>query len=216
MLTQQAVRDLALAKAGSYSNAGDVIEHTLYDTRYFNTTISDGNFFVQPIGAAWRSGIKSITETNMSDSGKLPTGQSFLVQRVGVSFQSYLAAAATDAEIVAQAFYNIMQSSVFELRIAGREFDLQVPGSSFVPAIPITGTGSTVGINRIGDTISSGYVKLVRIPIPIGNQVNFQVIQRLGNPDSNVLTVLNAAATELNGNYSTMQVKLEGALQRRK
>lgn len=217
MLTKQAMEYIDLGTGGSYSLSRDAIKHQIWDTRFFGTTVSDFTFFTQPQGAAWRIGNKSINETNLLDSGKLPNGQTFLMTRIGVALMTYAAASTTNGADLSQAFLNLLDSSVFEIVIAGREFDFQFHGSQ-LRARPIhyVGDGGVVGIVRVGDSIASGWLKLDPAPIFVDQLVTFSVRHRLNNPDTNILTVLNAAATLLNGIYATMQVTIEGFLTRAK
>lgn len=216
---QSVITDILLGRQGSYSQSRDVILHTLYDTRYFGATFSDYTFFVQPIGSAWRTGSKTLNETNMNSAGSLPNGQSFIVKRIGLSLISALEASDANGADIVQAFTNIVQSSVFELRIAGREYDFQAHGSEFLPNVfvntDLAATQST-NVTRVGDVIASGWVPLRDTPIVIGELVNFSVHQEVNNPDTAVQTILNANSTLLNGEYCTMKVSLQGVLTRAK
>lgn len=216
-LTPGAAQELALGRAGTFGTTRDILKHYIWDTRTFGTTISDYTFFSQPIGAAWRNtSVKSVNETNLLDSGKLPTKQTFLVKRMGISLISLEVATGVDTPDLAQAFINIIQSSVFNLKVTGREFEMQVHGSVFLPAIMICGANQTNAGFRVGDIIASGWVSFDNEPLFLEPLVNFSVEHKLNNPDSNVQTVLNANATLLNGKNSSMQVRLEGVLTRAK
>ena len=208
---------ISLQKGGTYSLSRDALKHRVYDTRFFDTTIADYTFFMQPIGSTWRIGAKTLTETNMYDAGKLPNGQVMIFTRMGIQCIPYLAVDGSNGAELVQAFYNILDSSVFEIKIQGREFDYQIHGSEFLPIVHSSGNtgGTNIGF-RVGDAITSGWSKLDPTPIVIDQLVSFQVIHRLNNPDTNVVTVLNASATLLNAAYSTMKVTLEGLLTRAK
>ena len=217
-LTPAALRDIALGRGGTYGLSRDVIKHQIWDTRYFTAaTVDTSTFFSQQRGAPWRnSSSKSVNETNMLDNGRLPAGQTFLIKRIGIRFVSAQGTAATNAARIIQAFYNVMQSSYFELKIAGRDFDLQVHGSQFLPTAPIMGVNTTNPGIRVGDSIASGWYSLDYIPIFLNELVSFSVEQRFGNPDSNILTVLQQDATLLATDNVTMQMILEGVLTRAK
>lgn len=214
------ITDILLGRAGSYSDSRDVILHTLFDTRYFGSTISDYTYFVQPVGSAWRVGSKTSNETNMNSAGQLPNGQSFIVKRIGCYLISHIASDEVNAADVVQAYVNIMQSSLFELRIAGREYDFQAHGTKFLPnliAASDAATSTPTHAARFGDVISSGWVPLRDTPIVIGELVNFSVHQEVQNPDTTVKSdILDANAKLLQDNYCTMQVALEGVLTRAK
>jgi len=228
MITKTAKNMIQLGAGGSYSTARDAIRHTVWDTRYFGTAPTDSTYFVQPIGAAWRVGTKTKNETNMGDSGKLPNGQTFLITRMSVALISAYdvglttAAGWPNASLLAQAYVNIMQSSIFEIRVAGREFDFQIHGRQFLPALCINGynAGTAGSVARIGDTIVSGWIKLDPSPIFLDELVSFNVTQICDNADT---TNIKATAKPLNNSFlwlstyfCTMQVALEGFLTRAK
>jgi len=229
-ITKTAKNMIQLGAGGSYSTARDGIRHQVWDTRYFDAAPTNATYYTQPIGAAWRVGSKTKNETNMQDSGKLPNGQTFLITRIGVALISAYEVGATsavawpNASIIAQAYVNIMQSSIFEIRIAGREYDFQIHGRQFLPALCINGcndiSGGAGAITRIGDTIVNGWVKLDPSPIFLDELVSFNVAQLVDNADTTNIKAagqpLNNSFAWLNYNYCTMQVCLEGFLTRAK
>lgn len=215
-LTQGAMEAIALGRGGSYSLSRDVIKHALYDTALVGTTATDVTYFTTQIGTAYGAGTKTINETNMLDSGKLPNGQTFLIQRIAIDFISSLAVATTDEVDVVQAYYNLLQSSIVEIRIAGREFDFQMPGSGFLPPVAISGALGTDSPVRVGDVIASGIIPLGVTPIFIDQLVTFSVVLRSGSGLPAIQTILDANATLLNGDSSSIRVTLEGVLTRAK
>jgi len=227
-ITRTARNMIQLGAGGSYSTSRDAIRHQIWDTRYFGSSPSDSTYFTQPIGAAWRVGSKTKNETNLADSGKLPNGQTFLITRMGIALISaydvgLLSASSWDnASLLAQAYVNIMQSCTFEIRIAGREYDFQVHGRQFLPALCINGynAGTAGSVARVGDTIVSGWIKLDPSPIFLDELVSFNVSQQVINADTtNIMAPgkpLNNSFLWLNDSYSTMQVTLEGFLTRAK
>ena len=230
-ITKTAKNMIQLGAGGSYSTARDAIRHQIWDMRVFGTSPSDATYFTQPIGSALAIGSKTKTETNLADSGKLPNGQTFLVTRMGVALVSQFdvgstctqsAAPVCNAALLAQAYVNVMQNSVFELRIAGREYDFQVHGRQFLPSMCINGynAGTAGSVVRVGDTMCSGWIKLEPSPIFLDELVSFNVSQLCGCPDT---TNIQAASKVLNNSflwlstfYSRMQVTLEGMLTRAK
>jgi len=216
-ITEGAVRDIALGKGGSYSLSRDVLKHTIWDTRYFTAaTLNNFTFFTQPIGAPWRGGNKTKNETNLLDSGKLPNGQTFLVKRIGIGLIVPIPSTNTNTPFVVQAFTNLMQSSTWQIRIAGREFDFECHGRQFLASVMVSGANATNFSYRAGDTIASGWISLNDTPIFIDQLVTFSVQMDLGNPDGAVVTLLQSDATTLNGLYATLQCSLEGTLTRAK
>jgi hypothetical protein len=205
------------------------MRHTLWDSSYFPSAVpTNATYFTQPIGAQWRVGTKNKNETNMADSGKLPNGQTFLITRMSVALiSSYdvgltTAAAWPNASLLAQAYVNVMQSSVWEIRVAGREFDFQIHGRQFLPSLCINGynAGTAGSVARVGDTIVSGWVKLDPSPIFLDELVSFNVTQILDNADTTNIKAsgkpLNNSVLWLYSYYCTLQVALEGFLTRAK
>jgi len=228
-ITNTAKNMIALGAGGSYSVSRDVLKHQIWDTRYFNTAPSNNTFFAQPIGAQWRVGSKTKNETNLQDSGKLPNGQTFLVTRMGLALisaydvgNSTTVIATPNASLIAQAYTNILQSSVFEIRVAGREYDFQIHGRQFLPSLSINGYNSaTAGsVARMGDVTINGWVKLEPTPIFLDELVSFNVAQIVDNADTeNILLAdkpLNNSFLWLSKYFCTMQVTLEGVLTRAK
>jgi hypothetical protein len=218
MLTNQAQENIALGRGGSYSLSRDALKHQIWDTRQFGTVAQDFTFFTQPIGSAWRfNSTKTVNETNIMANGTLPNGQTFLVNKMSVGLIAPLTAAVTNTPDLSQAFTDILQSSVFEIKIAGREFEFQLHGTMFLPrTMAMNGDTAGAGVHRIGDIVCSGIVRLDPTPIFLDQLVNFQVRQILNNPDTRVKTILDAACALLDGVYGTEIIILEGFLTRAK
>jgi hypothetical protein len=215
MLTAKALEYLKLGTGGSYSLARDAISHRIYDQRPWQTaSATDYTYFQQGVGSAWVGGTaKTLNETNLYDNGKLPNGQNFLANRIGVALIAP-DTTGTNAMQCATVFKNIMENSVFEIRLAGREYDFQIHGRQFLPQ-PIFTTMPTTAGGKIGDMIASGWWKLDPTPIFIDQMVSFSVIQRLGNPVTAIQSILNSA-TQLYTYNATVMVCLDGFLTRAK
>lgn len=221
-LERKALIDLALGKGGTYGASMDVLKHNIWDTRYFGTALSDYTFFSTGIGNTWyQNSQKTKNETNLNDSGKLPAGQNFLVRRIGFKLLALGNKDAVRVSALAQDYYDIMQHSYVEFTIAGREFELQIHGSQFLPNVAVAeyqATGATnIEVNaRVGDVVASGWYSLDYIPIFIDELVTFNVVMHVGSAVTNIQTNLTAAASSLNDNYATVQCVLEGVLVRSK
>jgi len=215
----------------SYSRSRDGLQHYLWDSRPFGSTPTDYTFFNQPIGASWTInstvGSKQKNETNMVDTGKVPTGQNFLVTRIGVGLISSYDPQTTgatsgyaNAAMIYQAFVNILQTSVFELTLAGKAFDFQVHGRQFLPAIALSGYNATGlgNVSRNGDHVVSGWLSIKEnSPINLNSQVSFsfqQYCSQVGN--SLQTTIQTHSFAYLNAYNCTMMVTLEGFLTRSK
>ncbi len=214
--------DIDLVKLGSYSQvSGDVLDHVLYDEMLFAATTArpSTSFFTTPIGGAFGTVTKTKQETNMTDPGKLPAGQGFIIKEIGFNLPIIAVTADNDAAAVMQAIVNILAFSVFEIRIAGREFDLQIPGTMFLPAIANRSNSVIVAATALqaysGDYLASGWFKLT-VPIVLGELVSFSVVQLVGSAVAANTTILNAASDLLATQVAPLQMKLRGTLIRSK
>lgn len=217
MITRGAKEAIDLGKGGSYSLSRDVLKYHLYDSLIIGTTAVDRTFFSVQQGQTYGTGQKTINETNMLDSSKLPNGQTFLINKLSIALISNFAAASTDPELITQAWVNYLQHSVLEISIAGRDPDFQIPGSELLPRLTVNGqTGAANIAVRQGDMINSGIASLGVTPIFIGELITFSVRMRTGSPVANVQTILDANATLLNGDEAEMRCTLEGVLTRAK
>lgn len=215
MLSNAAKQLIDMQRGGTYSLSRDALKHRIWDSRTFSATISDNDYFVQPIGAAWVTGSKTINETNMIDSGKLPAGQVFMICRMSIGCLAQTAAAGVNPNLVEQAFNLVLANSVFEIKVAGRDFDYQIHGSEFLPR-PIAVAGTLAAAYGAGRSITNGWNRLDPTPIVIDNLVSFRVNQRIIQNNATSLAALNAGTAILNTAVSVMQVTLEGFLTRAK
>jgi len=217
VITKKAAQDLQLGKNGSYSNEGNVLQHVLYDNMDFqNTTLrAETVFFSIPFGGVYMGGTKTMSETNMREVGKLPNGQTFLVKEISFALVPTIVGADTDVNTILSAYYNIMQASTFEVKIAGREYDLQVPGTCFLNPVQVAALNSAAnGGLPGGEYISTGWLKLNATPIPIGQLVTFSVIMRSGSAVAANATILDTASDVLDTQEAQMQCRLRGILTR--
>lgn len=214
VLTQKASNALKLGKNGSYSNEGVVQQHTLYDSSFTAATLrATTSFFTVPQGGA-----KTQTETNLSDSGKLPNGQSFLIEKIGFALKANVVgdAVLTNVNAILSAYFNIMQNSIFEIQIASRDFELQIPGSMFLSPIPVAGNSTMLAatdrlVNQ-GEIMSGGWYKLGVTPISIGNLVSFKVIMHSGSGNGTLAAILNTASGLLLTQLAQIECRLGGIL----
>lgn len=225
MLTQKALEYLQLGTGGSYSLARDAISDRLWDTRSFSSTAQSYTFFAQPVGSQWIGGTaKTLNETNLYTTASLPNGQTFLINKFGIAVilnPLHLSAGANiEAEMgLTMAMTKIIQNSVFDIRIAGREYDFQAHGRQLMsmPLASTAGNGTAFNVapgaanyNRVGDYISSGWIKLDPTPIFLDQLVSFQVNQRLDNPIPGIKTALDDYSAVLSMYNATLMVILEG------
>jgi hypothetical protein len=219
VITKKLADALALGVNGSYSNEGNALQHTLYDSVVMPAALgATTNYFTQPIGAAYGAGNKTINETNLSDPGKLPNGQTFLVTAMSFAIKPQADTVAGAANALFNDFmsgvYGWISNSIFEIVIAGREYEYQVPGTELLPTIPMS-TVATAATQRIGDYWTSGWCKLNATPIVIGQLVSFQVRQIYNASQvAAVNTQVNAAMAEAVTQAPEAQIRLRGYLTR--
>jgi len=216
VITAGAVRDINLGQGGSYGVDRDVLNHRIWDSRYFTSAVTSAEMFQQPIGAQWRAGVKTVNETNLYDSGKMPQSQTFLVKKMGVALCTNGATAVDMLTSTLAAFATVMQKSVFEIVVRGREFDFQVPGAAFIPLQQQVISPAAPQIAG-GVLFASGFVAIEPTPIFLDNLVSFTVRHRVQAATAYWTgTALAGAYSALAGTYSTLVVILEGTLTRGK
>ncbi len=211
-ITKIVAEDLALGRNGSYGPDGNVLQDSLWDQQaYAATTVRPtSTFFSVPQGLT-----KGLTETNLTDPSKLPNGQTFLVKAICLGLIGNVVGADTDTNTVLAAYYNIVENSVFEIKIAGREFELRKPGKEFLPAIALSGIASAANAAPSqAYHIANGKIALKATPNPFGQLVTFQVLQRTASLIAAVQTIINTASDVLNTQNAQQHVRLEGILTR--
>lgn len=210
-MTQAAANAVNLGKGGSYSNAGNVLQDTLYDTIIFPAAVGTTTFFNVPIGTAGKTEV----ETNLTDPSKLPNGQTYLVQGIRIALMANVVGADTDSNTVLSAFYNVIQNSFFKFKIAGRDFERRIPGSQFLPTIAIAGIASAANaMPSQSYSIASGRIGCKETPIPLGQLVTFSQTVTYGSAIAAVNTIVGTALGVLNTQNAQLRISLEGTLTR--
>lgn len=206
------------ASRGSYDrNAMDVQDHVLYDTSDFaNTTVRpETKFFQQPVGSPYMSGTKTIVETNMDLQGQIPNSQYFVAKELSLAFLPGIAGTATTANTLIQAYTTLAQQSNYRLILAGRSFDLEMPGTSFFPPVFVAALASAANGMSVGNFMLSGWVTL-KLPIVIEGGAAFSVSMKTGSANATLQTALNTASAALYTANCQMQVRVKGTLIRYK
>jgi len=211
-ITKMVAQDLALGKNGSYGPDGNVLQDSLWDQLTFAATTARATttFFSVPQGTT-----KGLTETNLTDPSKLPNGQTFLTKVCCVNLIANVQGADTDANTIMAAYYNIMENSIFEIKIAGREFEMRKPGKEFLPAVAVSGLSSAVNpAAPQAYFLANGKIKLNATPIPFGQLVTFQFLQRTASIIAGVTTIVNTASDVLATQEAQLHTRFEGILTR--
>lgn len=232
VIPKGAVNDMAQLAGGTYGKGGDVLDAYLWDTEGFaNTTVRpETRFFMKGFGAnyGYAAGAqKTLTETNMTDTGKLAAGQSFLVKAISLAFHANLEVEQnTEANAIAakllESWYTMLRGSVFEFRFANQDYAWQAPGHIFLPSVSVaagqTGlttvaSARTYGV-RVGDFNHYNWIS-IKTPLVIGELVSFSVTMKSGTGDSTAMQLGDATAA-LYAAKSLMTVILKGTQTRSK
>lgn len=211
-ITKEVRNDLLLGSKGSYGNDGNVLQDSLWDQITFAQTTARATttFFSVPQGTT-----KGLTETNLTDPSKLPNGQTFLTKCVAIGLIANVEGADVDANVVLASYYNLIENSVFEVKIAGREFDFRKPGKEFLPSVAISAIASAANPAPAQSYfLANGKIKLQATPIPFGQMVTFQGIQRTASLIAAVQTIVNTASNTLYTQNAQMHYRFEGILTR--
>lgn len=213
-LGPQTAHALGLARAGTYQGPSDVQDHYLWDTLPFPATAQEMKFFVTPQG-----GNKSFAQTNMIDSGKMPTGQSFVCFAVRPMLVLHAAANALPNDPLVSTpvindFFRVMENSAVQIQFQNNSYQLQAPGSNWLNnvnfASAATDASNTV-YGRVGDYNHKNWLPL-HTPIIIGELVAFS-LSVFPNPLDAMTTTALAA---LNTATCQLQWVLKGTLERLK
>jgi hypothetical protein len=219
-LTNAAVRDLALGRGGTYSTSRDIISHQIWDT-WFTTAVTalDHTYFQQPIGSPHAGGgNKTHIDTNVFDTGKLPNGQTFLMKDIAFFLVPGDQPESDSAKGLAQAFYDIMDVSVIEIRIAGREYDFQIHGRQFLPTVALSTPMDQASVwpNNPSQLLFGGIVSLDPTPIYLDQLVTFSVSQTLYVVEPTVQNNIDVAFDIIGGESGSIRCSIGGVLTRAK
>lgn len=232
VLPKTAVNDMAQLSGGTYGKGGDVLDHYLWDTEGFaNTTVrAETRFFQKGFGGSYgytAGATKTLTETNLTDTGRLAAGQSFLVKAISLAFHANLEVeqnteANNIASKLAESWYTLLRGSVFEFKFANQDFSWQAPGHIFLPSMSIAAVQdaqSTVADSRpvpvsVGNFGHYNWIS-IKTPLVIGELVSFSVVMKSGQGDIAALQSGDATSA-LFAAKSLVSVILKGTLTRSK
>lgn len=217
---QEVMADLQLASRGSYDrNAMDIQDHVLFDNNPFQTGTArpETNFFQQPVGSPYMGGSKTLTETNMELQGQIPNSQYFLVEEISFALVSSHEEVGTNqaVDVTVRDYARLIRSSNIRLVLAGRSYDLEVPGTVFVPPVFENGVNGAANPQRAGEHTASGWMKL-KLPIVIEGGAAFNVKMLTRAASATVEAALNEASDDLASFNAQLQCRLKGTLIRYK
>jgi hypothetical protein len=198
--------------SGSYQGSRDTNDLLVWDTLAVSTTLQEYDFFTQPIGSG--STPKTRQSTNMIDTGKMPFGQDVVVKAIGFHYVPKLVDVTLPKRV--QAFYTVMEESLVQFQIIGREFEFEASGDTWLPCIAISsdlGVATTATTYaRIGDFQYHGWYVLKQ-PIPVTMLVSFRLKWLV---DTSATLVSAALTTLTTGNADKVRWKLGCAFERSK
>lgn len=231
VIQKNTVNKAMVLKGGTYAKkGGDAISHVIYDTNTFQaaTARPETAFFQQAQNDTFGytpGGIKTLTETNMTDKGRFPAGQSFLGTHIAIAFMDYQdnnssAGMLLNGAQVYSAWTTLIRGSVFQIKFPGTDFVWQRPGDIFLPQVSLSGiqattvaSGSANTSFRVGDWNHHNWVKLDTW-VPISQLVTFQMSMTTQSGDSALQTVLNDSSAALATAKSCIKVMIGGLLTR--
>lgn len=232
VIPKQAVNDMAQMAGGTYGKGGDVLDHYLWDTEGFVTTTArpETRFFNKGIGGSYgytAGASKTLTETNMVDTGKLAAGQSFLVKAISIGFNANLetvqnTAANQQAADILTAWQTMLRGSTFEFRFANQDFAWQAPGDIFLPSISVNSASSFLNTQATAQVaaVQGGMFQhmnwiAMKTPLVIGELVSFSLTMKTGTGDL-AASQVGDATTQLTTSKCLMKIMLKGTLTRSK
>lgn len=208
--------------AGTYNGLSkDLLDHTLYDTVPFSTTLPNQSFFQtglgQPLGASITTP-KTLAHTNMKNGARLPAGWAFLIKGIAIHLVNRAVDATETGTAKAAAFIRVLEASNFRLKFPGRDFDCEFPGDTFLPTISVTDlNAATINSSRVGDFMANKILPL-RNQIVIGDvggsSVDFTVDWAVDNTDAGVAAALTTLTAGTNAD--AFKVALIGTLEKLK
>ena len=165
-------------RRGTYSNYGEKLDWTYYDTWAIATAGTDYSFFANPIGATQSAAQKTISDTNMVAAAQIPSGQRLIVKAIKVCFISHAVKATADIDTLNE----FLRAAVIRFFITGKDSlytkTLQeIFGASLLMhVVPTVG-----GNNEIIMHMNKGQgIDVLNRRIVLAEQTNFEV--RLSYP----------------------------------
>jgi len=221
------VKDVALLSNGTYdTKKGQAFDDYLWDTNFVPSTRKLTQFFKTNIGSQYGAVAgdqKTDIETSMDDSGKLPAGQSFLINALTVSLLSN-AAVGTDGTLgqtslaIVEAYRLIMTHSVWELKFTNTEYSWRDTGSIFLPSVfenvTVADAVNNVSQSTVGQFNHYNWIK-VSTKVPVSEQVNFSVNAIVNSGVATIQTKIDNALTYLYAQKVEWRVQLKGLLLRK-
>jgi hypothetical protein len=227
VMTKQTAKNLAQMSNGTYDTGkGQAFDDYLWDTLLVPSAPREMQFFKTGIGSAYGTvagDAKTSIETSMDDNGKLPSGQSFLINAITVSLVSNVVVASDTGAVgatalsIVNAYRIIMTHSTWELKFTNTEYSWRDSGSIFLPSIFEQGSSSDATNNlsnvQIGQFFHYNWIK-VSTKVPISELVSFSVQANFNSGSAAIKTKVNNAFLYLQSQGVELRTQLKGMLLR--
>lgn len=229
VIQRKTVKDVALLSNGSYDTGkGQAFDDYLWDTNFIPPSRRTTQFFKTNSGSQYgivSGDIKTDVETSMEDTGKLPAGQSFLINAITASLISNVTVASDTGAVgatalsIVNAWRLLMTHSVWEIKFSNTEYSWRDSGSIFLPSVfEMASEQSTtdLGISntQIGNYSHYNWIK-VSTKVPVSELVSFAVNVTINSGVASIQTKLDNALFFLNGEYCEWRTQLKGLLLRK-
>ena len=110
---QRARRARSAVESGTYSNVGEKIDWTYWDTTIISNTVTSVRLFTNPLGG---SGARTLADTNIIRQS-IPRGQKFIVRAIKIFYYGH--AIFTAAAL--QAFFELIRRTALDIKIVGKD-----------------------------------------------------------------------------------------------
>jgi hypothetical protein len=225
VMQKRTVKDVALLSNGSYDTGkGQAFDDYLWDTNYMPASRKTVQFFKTNIGSQYGATTgdeKTDVETSMDDAGKLPAGQSFLINAITSSLISNASvstagAVATTAFAIVNAYRLAMTHSVWEIKFSNTEYSWRDSGSIFLPSVFELATTPTPALTQqaVGNFAHYNWIK-VSTKVPVSELVSFSVNCKFGSGAVANQTLVDNALEYMDAQAVEFRCQLKGLLLRK-
>lgn len=227
VMQKRTVKDVALLSNGSYDTGkGQAFDDYLWDTSFIPATRRQVQFFKTNIGSQYGAVAgdqKTEIETSMDDSGKLPAGQSFLINAITTSLISNTVVdsggtVSNTAEAIVNAWRLLQTHAVWELKFTNVEYSWRDTGRIFLPSVfemPFRADAvNNVALGQVGQFFHYNWIK-VSTKVPVSELVAFSVNVNFNSGVATIQTKIDDALIYLDAQKVEFGCQLKGLLLRK-
>lgn len=156
---------------GSYSNLGEKLDYSYYDTLTIAAAGTEFSLFQNPIGSGATP--KTLSDTNMTMGGMIPQGQKLRIRAIRAEYLTHAVKATADIIIL----YNWLRAVTVRFFITGKDALYSKPLTELM-GIPIlfnvtpTAAGDNLLISSMGRFLG---INVLNVPITLAAMTNFEV-----------------------------------------